>query len=475
MLNRAILTRYFDLKVVIFVLSKNNYRKASYGRKKRRGSGKPVIALAVFVLAFILAGIAYFQLPFLKVGRAIAAGDKLAEEADYQAAIESYAKALQIDSGSVTAYNNMAGAYLGIGDVESAKSTLYDGWTTTGDESLLTEYHSVILSEASKEVDGHTADMNTASDLLSILRDDNSNSEAVALLDLAYQNIFDDSYAYNADAFLRSDACTYSSENGSAVFSYDQYEAFLKDMLEIYSATQNERLKEVILKYAVPGLNSFTISYEDGLSYNLLLDEIEKKAGSDEGIDSIRECLTDAAKVQEIFADIFEQLDVGNVDELRDFVVSDEYIELRDVFLHEEYSPQENTTYIPISREAMVLNNKDGKWSYRFLDFEENPQTNGVITLWANFFEDNGVQRNSISYEPASINGDFYPHTKYSVTYLYSYTTSGSSTKVAKMNYRLDTTIETSDGEIEETVVGDWGGPDEWTMDIDTIESRIKA
>ena len=145
------------------------------------------------------------------------------------------------------------------------------------------------------------------------------------------------------------------------------------------------------------------------------------------------------------------------------------------MFLNDQDTPQENTTYVPISREAIVLDRKDSTWAYRFMNFEENPQTSGVITLWANFFEDNGVQRAAISYEPAAVNGNYYPHTQYSVTYLYSYITSGKSTKVAQMNYRLDTTITQENGEVDETIVGDWGGANEWVMDIDTIESRIKA
>ena len=123
----------------------------------------------------------------------------------------------------------------------------------------------------------------------------------------------------------------------------------------------------------------------------------------------------------------------------------------------------------------MILNRKDGKWSYRFLDFEENPETAGVITLWANFFEDDGVQRNSISYEPGAIGGQLYPHTKYDVTYLKSYITSGKSTKTIKMNYRLETTITSEDGSTINSIIGDWGGENEWEMDIDTIESRIRA
>ena len=43
------------------------------------------------------------------------------------------------------------------------------------------------------------------------------------------------------------------------------------------------------------------------------------------------------------------------------------------------------------------------------------------------------------------------------------------------MNYRLETSITMQDGSKEETIISDWGGPDEATMDIDTIESRIRA
>jgi hypothetical protein len=179
--------------------------------------------------------------------------------------------------------------------------------------------------------------------------------------------------------------------------------------------------------------------------------------------------------VLSVFTGIFEQLDIGNVDELRDFIVTDEYVTLRNKYLNQENTPLENTTYIPISRDGIVLNRSEEGWSYRFLSFEENPDNTGVLTLWANYFEDNGVQRNSISYEPASIDGNLYPHTKYSVTYLNSYITSGKSTKVEKMNYRLDTTITYEDGTVDETIVGDWGGANEWIMDIDTIESRIRA
>jgi tetratricopeptide (TPR) repeat protein len=409
--------------------------------------------IAATTVVFLGAGVViYNHLPSVKVDKAIAAGDKYSMNADYEAAIDSYSEAIEIDSHSVTAYSNMAGAYLSIDDIESAKKTLYDGWQNTENEALLGNYHAVIMNEAVESLNNGTADLGTIKTVVSVLARDSDSEDAIELLNSAYDVLFDEDF----------------------VFSYGEYSDFLNEIISIYSQYPSEELKDLLVKYATPGESSFTISVEDAASYNELLKRIENEAGSSETLASMRNCFDNSVEVLGIFDDIFTQLDVGNVDELRSFVVSDEYLKLRDVFLNGQETPQENTTYVPISRENMILNFNEGKWTYRFCDFEENPSTAGVITLWANYFEDDGIQRNSISYEPASIEDNYYPHTKYSVTYLYSYITSGGSTKVAKMNYRLDTTITNQDGEEIETIVGDWGGPNEWTMDIDTIESRIK-
>ncbi len=446
-------------------------------KKKRRRSRfdiRKAGIMAATTLVAVAAGYGiYTHLPVVKVNKAIAAGDKYTKDADYQAAIDSYSEAIEIDSHSVTAYSNMAGAYLSIDDYESAKQTLYNGFIETENEGLLDNYHAVIMNEAVDAINEQKADMKTVLSVEKVLSEDNGNTDAIQLLDSAYSRVFEDAYSYDVNALFRSDHVT--STEGDATFDYAEYESFVKDLLSVYNASPSDELKDVILKYATPGEISFTLPVSDIASYNELLATIEDTVSGSENITSMRSCLTNAQDVLSIFRDIFTQLDVGNVDELRAFVVSDAYISLRNIFLKNEPTPQENTTYVPISREAVILNNTDGQWSYRFLNFEENPSTDGVITLWANFFEDDGVQRNAISYEPKSIEDNYYPHTKYSVTYLYSYITSGKATKVPKMNYRLDTTVTTQDGEQVETIVGDWGGENEWTMDIEKIESRIKA
>ncbi len=478
--------RFWEIgKRVLSTTRAQNYRRIdrSYSsntrarrRRKKRFDIRKLAIVAATAIAVTAGGICiYNHLPIVKVNKAIAAGDKYTKASDYEAAIDSYETAIQIDKHSVTAYCNMAGAYLSIDDSESAKKILFDGWQNTENEGLLDNYHAVILNEAVDAMNTRKADMNTVLSIVSVLSDDAANKDAIELLDAAYSRIFQDAYSYSADALFRSDSATYSSAEGSAVFTYDQYESFVKELMAVYQASPSDELKEVILKYATPGDISFTLNYENVSSYQALLESLESSVGEADNISSMKACLVNAQEVQDIFAEIFTQLDVGNVDELRNFVVSDKYLALRDIFLNNEETPQENTTYVPISREAIILNNNEGQWSYRFLNFEENPTTQGVITLWANFFEDDGIQRNSISYEPAMIEDNYYPHTKYDVTYLYSYITSGTATKVPKMNYRLSTTVTLQDGEENETIVGDWGGPNEWTMDIDTIESRIRA
>ena len=455
-----------------YTSNKRNRRR----RKRKSLDVRKILIMTLSTLLVIAAGYAiYSHLPFVKVNKAIAAGDRYSEDADYESAISSYERAISIDKHSVTAYSNMAGAYLSIDDSESAKKVLYEGFQNTENSGLLENYHAVILNEAVDQMNAQNTDMNTITSILSVLLEDNANKDATELLDAAYSRVFVDSYSYNADAFFRSDSATYSSENGSSVYSYEEYESFIKELLKVYEGAPSQELGSVIRKYATTGLDSFTLGYDKVPAYEELIQSVENTVGADEELTSFKACLSNAQEVLAVFSDIFVQLDVGNVDELRPFIVSDEFINLRNVFLHNEETPQENTIYVPISREAIILNNKDGVWSYRFLNFEENPTTKGVITVWANYFEDDGIQRNAISYEPASLEDSFYPHTKYSVTYLYSYITSGKSTKVAKMNYRLSTTIYLQDGEESETVVGDWGGPDEWTMDIETIESRIRA
>ena len=444
----------------------HSYRKRARSRRKQSIEYKNIAIIAALTLAVIAASfVVYNKLPFVKVKKAIAAGDKYTANEDYESAIDSYTEAIEIDSKSVAAYSNMASAFLSIDDSESAKKILYDGWQNTDNKALLTNYLTVILNDAVNAINRQEADIDTIADIVNVLEQDGSNQDAIELLNAAYDRCFT---GYENDI----NALFYAANSAD---NFSKYQDIVNRLVTVYESNPSDDIRKLVLKYTVPAVDEFAINCEDVTKYEALLEKVEQSVGLDEKAASFKACLSDSQNVLGIFSEIFKQLDVGNVDELRNFVVSDEYITLRNKFLNNEETYLENTTYIPISREGIVLKMSEESYSYRFLNFDDNKDTLGVLTLWANFFEDNGVQRNSISYEPAAINGNYYPHTKYSVTYLNSYITSGNSTKVEKMNYRLDTLITYEDGTVDETIVGDWGGANEWIMDIDTIESRIKA
>ena len=117
-------------------------------------------------------------------------------------------------------------------------------------------------------------------------------------------------------------------------------------------------------------------------------------------------------------------------------------------------------TYIPVSREYVILKQADGKCSFEFPDFKENENTAGVLTVWGNEMLDNGVQRSSITYEPAKEGESYYPHTEYIISYMCSNVQKKSSFDY-EMNYHFETRVLTEEG-MTTTMIGDWGGPYQW-------------
>jgi hypothetical protein len=116
-----------------------------------------------------------------------------------------------------------------------------------------------------------------------------------------------------------------------------------------------------------------------------------------------------------------------------------------------------------VSKEQLVLNREDGNVTFSFLDYDayDNPQ--GIITVWGSKQEDDGIQRSVISYEPVSDTGEDFPHTEYTVQYLYS-NVKINGAYVPQMNYRFDTKVTTEEGTTT-TAIGDWGGEHEFEID----------
>ena len=145
-------------------------------------TGMVVVGAAIVFCLFLL----YQSLPGVRVKRAVLKGNQYTAAKDYENAVASYQSAISMDSQAVTAYQNMATAYIALGDTKSAKSTLYSGWENTKDEALLSNYLTVSLNETIQEINSGAATLDTVSDVVSVLELDPDNTDALSVLKSAY-------------------------------------------------------------------------------------------------------------------------------------------------------------------------------------------------------------------------------------------------------------------------------------------------
>lgn len=434
-------------------------KKASdTARERRRKRRKRVvlaerIAAAAFVIAVLAGGIfLFFHLsPEIKIAKQLEAAGEYVQTQEFEEAIASCEEALEIDSKSVKAYKAMAGVYLTQEDWESAEQVLYRGWETTQDESLLQEYCVHLLNDAVADINAQNCTLKTLEKCVMAIEKDQVNEEGYKLLDACYARLF----AAEAEGLFCS-----VEENGACGF--EAYLDIMNRMLSVYNANPVEELKAEIVKFAVPGNKTLWLDvrhiadYQDFLAQAAVIDEEGKLA-------DLSACLAKAAWVQEIFEPAFGIFESGEFAPIREFMQSQDYVSIRDQFIEGTMEYWEGETYIPVSREKMKLMQEEGQWKFAFADFEDCPETAGVIKVWGAKQEDAGVQRLCISYEPASVNGEFYPHTTYEFVYLYSNVKIGGE-YVPQMNYRFETRISAPEGTTSQ-LIGDWGGEHEWTAE----------
>ncbi len=432
-------------------------KMAAAARERRRRHRKKVvmierITVALLMVVFIVGGTAvvWNLIPGVKVAKQIEAANAYVETQSYDDAIASCEEALKIDSKSVEAYKAMAGVYFTKADRESAEQVLYQGWENTQDESLLQEYCVHLLNDAVADINAQNCTFSTLDKCVMVIEKDQTNEDGYALLDACYERLF---ASEESDIFCDTD------ENG--ISGFEEYLAIMDRMLEVYANTPTNELKAEIIKYAVPQ-KSFWMNVGNVQDYLELLSKVEA-LGEGQDMNQLKACLEKALWVQEIFGEAFAIFDSGEFEPIKEFMQSQDYITIRDQFIDGTMEYWGGKTYIPVSREKLKLTNEDGQWSFSFADFEECPETAGVIKVWGVKQEDAGVQRISISYEPVSANGEYYPHTIYEFVYLYS-NVKIAGEYVPQMNYRFETRIATPEGTTSE-LIGDWGGEHEWTTE----------
>ena len=427
-------------------------------RERRRKRRKRIvmaerIAVAVLLIGCIGGGgiLLWNFMPDIKIAKQLEAAGEYVETAAYEDAIASCEEALKIDSQSVKAYRAMAGVYLTQEDRESAEQVLYRGWETTQDESLLQEYCVYLLNDAVADINAQNCTLTTVEKCVTALETNQADEDGYHLLATCYGQLF------SANA-----APVFCAEEGKDIGSFEQYLNLMNRMLALYAMSPSDELKTEIVRFAVPGNSLLELDINYLSDYRSML--AQAAAIDDEGkSDTLVACLEKAAWVQEMFAEAFRIFESGEFAPIKEFMQSEDYISIRDQFISGTMEYWEGKTYIPVSREKMKLMQENGQWKFSFAGFEEYPESAGVINVWGAKQEDDGVQRLCISYEPASENGEYYPHTTYEFVYLYSNVKIGGE-YVPQMNYRFETRVATPEGTSSQ-LIGDWGGEHQWTTE----------
>lgn len=430
-------------------------------RERRRKKRRRVVLIEKISVAVICLGVVagagvliYNLLPGIQVARQLEEANAYIETEDYDDAIASCQEALKIDSSSIQAYRAMAGAYLTKEDATSAEQILYQGWETTQDESLLQYYCTVLLNEAVADINGNHCTLGTLDKCVSALEKDPDNADAFTLLDACYDRLFE------ADSSEQGFLC--NTEAGESC-EFEAYQNVMLRLLLVYESNPTEELKAEVLKFAVPGNDEIWLDIEHLQDYQNLLSRI-LEAGENDAVKELAACTDKAIAMQDFFGEAFTIFESGDFAPIKEFMNKEEYISIRDEFMNGTMEYWSGATYIPVSREKMKFVNEDGSWKFAFADYEECENTSDVINIWSAKQEDAGVQRVCISYEPAAENGEYFPHTTYEFIYLYS-NVEIDGEYVPQMNYRFETRVETHDGTTTQ-LIGDWGGPHEWTTEF---------
>jgi tetratricopeptide (TPR) repeat protein len=425
--------------------------------RRKRARRRAVLLQRIFAVLLVLvaAGGCFafiWNLPALRLDRELKAGEEYTQEEAFDEAIAYYEEALKIDSTSVKAYRYMANAYFGKEDNLQAKKVLLEGWQNTQDEGLLKYYCTTILNEAVAQINDGACTLETVQNILSVIEKDENNADALELMNIAYERVVQGFQKEN-------DADFFYDVNGQEGCLFPLYQQIMDKLFEIYGTNSSEDVKNIILKYALIDVPELKISREHAKVYRGLLEKASA-LGENEAVSRLLSCLNKEEEIQNIFADMFTAFDAGKYEAAKDFVVSEAYTQIRDAFIGGTMEYWSGETYIPVSRETVILKQTDGTWTFQYPKFEDDETTEGIITVWGNKMTDEGIQRSCIAYEPAKEGENYFPHIQYVISYMYSNVQKENSFE-AEMNYHFETRTWTEEG-MTTDMIGGWGGPYQW-------------
>lgn len=434
-------------------------KNSEQGRKKKklRRKGMVIVPKAgiFFLLAAAVAGgvFGYNQLPGVRVNRFLNEAQAYEEVKDYTNALASYEEALKIEAGTVKAYRYMANLYLDMEDYQAAEEILYKGISETQDEQIQETYLTVKYNESVKEINEGVCTFKTVERLLEILEDNGEKASVYDLLDTCYERLAGLTDESGINPIMISD------EEG---FGYAQYQTLVEKMLSLYQESGNEEMKHQLVHYAAICSENLAFTIQELTAYEKLVKQVEAVLGSDE-LSDLENCLEKYAAVQNLFAPVLDEFEKGNFEVAREFLISDEYIAIRDAFIEESMEYWCGETYIPVSNIGAYLHYSEDGWGFSFMDEEKKPATQGYIKVWGFKWLDNGRQRTAITYVPASQSDEYFPLTEYCMMYWWSTPVNMELTvdTYARMNFRFEENIYTQEGKTTKAI-NDWGGKYEY-------------
>lgn len=418
-------------------------------RRKARQRRIMIGAAAAVVIAAAGSTLIYWNLPGTKAERKLNKAMEYMTEMDYVHAEEAYSEALSLDETSERAYRGLADDYLAQGRYEEAEAMLRQGHEATGSEVLLQNYCATVLNRVVGEINEGTAGFAAIESCLDVLEEMPQEESALEVLSACAERIL----VRGGDSTVMLDGM-----NGTETFS--QYAAVMDRLFSLAEADPAAYV-QVISEFALPGAEEIYCSLSHADAYR----EILNRAGQYgvEEASGLLACLDKQAEVSAFFAPIFAEFEAGNFEAAKDFIVSEEYIAIRDAFIDGTMECWTGGTYVPVTKEAIVFIRTDDGWKFSYVEDDTKVNPTGAVRVLAQKMRDLGVQRSSIEYVPGYEAGKYYPHTEYEIVYwntMVSGIATDNTNVVSRMNYRFAEKIYTTDG-MEANMIYDWGGSNE--------------
>lgn len=403
----------------------------------------------VVVVAAAGSTLIYWNLPGTRAGRKM---DKAAEymtAMDYVHAEEAYSEAISIDESSVKAYRGLADDYAAQGRYEDAEEILKKGYEVTGEEVLFQNYAATILNDVVNDINAGTADLDSISRCLDVLEVSADNEDALNLLSVCAGRILGG-----------DDGCKVMLDGMDGSETFGQYEAIM-DRLFSLAAVGGAGYNQVISQYVQLSEADIYMSLSHAEAYRSILERAQQ-LGVTEAAGLIA-CLDKQAEVSAYFEPMFAEFEAGNFEAAKEFIVTDQYAEIRDAFINGVMEYWKGDSYVPVTKEAIVFTKTENGWMFSYVENDFLAMPTGTIRVLAQVMNDLGIQRSSIEYVPAYDPGQYYPHTEYEIVYwntMVSGIATDNTNVVSRMNYRFAEKIYTKFS-MEANMIYDWGGPNE--------------